>query len=110
MVDASHGLQQGDVRIGEPRDPAIRFSLRFRFVVGHRSHQESFHLEHHRTNCLPGAFSSVPLMVLLLVFSLQVKMVTNLIVLFSGQWPIWDRATGLLFLRMTYSFVDQVLV
>ena len=37
-------------------------------------------------------------------------MVTNLIVLPSGRRPILDRATGHLFLRMTYSFVDQVLV
>ena len=59
MLDASHGLQQGDVRIGVPRDPAIRFSSRFRFVVPWVTH---------RTNCLPGTFSSVPLLVLLLVF------------------------------------------
>ena len=28
MVDVRDGLQQGDVRIGEPRDPALRFSSR----------------------------------------------------------------------------------
>ena len=86
------------------------FAFSFRCPFGHRAHQESFHLEHHRTNCLPGMFSSVPLLVLLFSVFATSEDGHHLIVLPSGRWLNFDRATGHLFFRMTYSFVDQVLV
>ena len=42
MVDASDGLQQGDVRISEPRDPALRFSSRSPCLSSHLKNLVSY--------------------------------------------------------------------